>query len=252
MLQLVFRIVHNMGSINIKADFLSQLEPNPQLWRRSRSNLGNWTDNTDWVENVLLGRCSWRKFLLETSRHHYGDGRTNPSKKQTISEKLETMSSKRGNFLNGDIIRDFTKVNGKNAQNSNNEIRARARLRVLENFNLLLKKLNWKGSSQPDDEPLSTKDSRYKHHTTNDDRIALQDNLLFWKYYGNTCSVKNCQILKPKPLMTEVLRDLHGDFDKITSKTKTIHANRARKYYQNMAKLIRKWVTSCKQCVRDL
>ena len=59
---------------------------------------------------------------------------------------------------------------------------------------------------------LLTADRRFKHYKANEDRIILEDGLLFRKYYGETGSVEYYQILIPKQLVNEVLRNLHGEF----------------------------------------
>ena len=61
----------------------------------------------------------------------------------------------------------------------------------------------------------------------------------FRKYYGETGSVRNNEFLKPKQLINEVLRSLHGDYGKHPGITKTIIAYKEKYYYPNMAQLIR-------------
>ena len=62
---------------------------------------------------------------------------------------------------------------------------------------------------QPHDEVLIVTDSRYKNYQANEDRLSLKDGLLYRKYFGETGSVKYYQILIPKQLVNEVLRNLH-------------------------------------------
>ena len=64
-------------------------------------------------------------------------------------------------------------------------------------------------------------------------------------------NIKYYQILKSKQLVDEVLRSLHGKFGKHPGFAKTIIAYRQKNYYPNMAKLIRQWVMSCEQYVRE-
>ena len=94
-------------------------------------------------------------------------------------------------------------------------------------------------------------DSRYKHYKANEDRIILKDGLLFRKYFGETGSVKYYQILIPKQLVKEVLRSLHAEFGKHPGIFKTIIAYREKYYFPKMAQLIREWVMSCEQCIRE-
>ena len=98
---------------------------------------------------------------------------------------------------------------------------------------------------------LLTTDRRFKHYKANEDRIILKDGLLFRKYYGETGSVKNYQILRPKQLVNEVLWSLHGEFGKHPGITRTIIAYREKYYFSKMAQLIREWVVLCEQCLRE-
>ena len=98
---------------------------------------------------------------------------------------------------------------------------------------------------------LLATDRRFKHYKANEDRIIFKDGLPFRKYYGETGSVKYYQILIPKQLVNEVLRNLHGEFGKHPGTTKTIIAYREKCYYPNMAQLIREWVLSCEQRLRE-
>ena len=94
-------------------------------------------------------------------------------------------------------------------------------------------------------------DSRYRNYKSNEDRIILKDGLVFRKYFGETGSVKYFQILIPKQLVKEVLRRLHGELGKHPGIHKTIIAYREKYYFPKMAQLIREWVTSCEQCIRE-
>ena len=94
-------------------------------------------------------------------------------------------------------------------------------------------------------------DSRYKNYKANEDRIILKDGLLYRQYFGETGSVKNYQILILKQLVKDVLRSLHGEIGKHPGIFKTIIAHREKYYFPKMAQLIREWVISCEQCIRE-
>ena len=94
-------------------------------------------------------------------------------------------------------------------------------------------------------------DSRYKYYKANEKRIILKDGLLFRKYFGETGSVKDYQILIPKHLVKKVLRSLHGEIGKHPGFFKTITAYREKYYFPKMAQLIREGVMSCEQCIRE-
>ena len=98
---------------------------------------------------------------------------------------------------------------------------------------------------------LLTTDKRFKHYKANEDRIILKDGMLIRKYYGETGNIKYYQILIPKQLVEEVLRSLHGEFGKHPGNTKTIIAYRQKYYYPILAKLIKDWVVSCEQCIKE-
>ena len=132
-----------------------------------------------------------------------------------------------------------------------NGIKANARKRVKQDVDLVLKNMKLKILGQPYDEVLIMTDSRYKNYKVNEDRINLEDGLLFRKYFGETGSVKNYQIFIPKQLVKEVLRSLHGEFRKYPGIYKTIIAYMENYFFPKMAQLIREWVMSCEQCLRE-
>ena len=131
------------------------------------------------------------------------------------------------------------------------EIKANARIRVEQDFDLVLKNMKLKILGQPYDEVLMITDSRYKNYKANEDRIILREGLLFRKFFGETGSVKYYQILIPKQSVKEVLRSLHGEFGKHPGIYKTIIAYREKYYFPKMAQLFREWVMSCEQCIRE-
>ena len=94
-------------------------------------------------------------------------------------------------------------------------------------------------------------DSRYKNYKANEDHITLEDGLLFWKNFGQTGTVKYYKVLIPKQLVNEVLRSLHGEFGKHPGITKTIIAYREKFCFPKIAQLIKQWVMSCEQCIRE-
>ena len=73
---------------------------------------------------------------------------------------------------------------------------------------------------------LKTTDPRYIHHKANEDRIILEDGLLFRNYFGEKGSVEYYQILISKQLVHEVLRSLLGEIGKNPGITQTIIAYR--------------------------
>ena len=148
-------------------------------------------------------------------------------------------------------MKEFTKVDVNTTSYSINGIKANARIRVEQDVDLVLKNMKLKFLGQPYDEVLIVTDSRYKNYKANEDRIILKDGLLYRKYFGETDSVKYYQILIPKQLVKEVLRSLHGEIGRHRGISKTIIAYREKYYFPKMAQLIREWIISCEQCIRE-
>ena len=148
-------------------------------------------------------------------------------------------------------IKEFTKIDGNTTSYSINGFKASARLRVEQDTDLVLKNLKLKILGQPHDDVLLATDRRYKHYKANEDRIILKDGLLFRKYYGETGSVKYYQTLIPKQLVNEVLRNLYGEIGKHPGITKTIIAYKEKYYYPNIARVIKEWVMSSEQGLRE-
>ena len=179
------------------------------------------------------------------------------SEEQTLERKEQSRQNAKqwaaneGPLALKTCVKEFTKIDGNTTSYSINGIKATARIRVEQDVDLVLKNLKLKILGQPFDEVLIMTDSRYKNYKANEDRILLKDGLLYRKYFGETGSVKYYQILIPKQLVKEVLRSLHGEFGKHPGIFKTIIACREKYYFPKMAQLIREWVMSCEQCIRE-
>ena len=76
-----------------------------------------------------------------------------------------------------------------------NGIKAKARIQVEQDVDLVLKNMRMKISNQPHDEVLMVTDSRYKNYKANEGRIILKAGLLFRKYFGGTGSVNTTKLL---------------------------------------------------------
>ena len=158
-------------------------------------------------------------------------------KEQSQKKEAESVASQEPSSLKPSI-KEFTKIDGNTTSYSTNGIKANAQIRVEQDADQVLKNKNLKISGQPHENVLLTKDRRFKHYKSNEDRIILKDGLLFRKYYGETGSVKHYQILIPKQLVNEVLRSLQRKFGKLPGNTKRIITYRGKYYYPNMAQLI--------------
>ena len=111
-------------------------------------------------------------------------------------------------------VKELTKIDGNTTLYCMNGIMASARIRVEQDFDLVLQNMKLKVVGEPHDEVLFRTDSRYKHYKANEDRLILKVSLVLTKDFGKRGSVKYYQILNPKQLVKEVLRSLHGEFGK--------------------------------------
>ena len=248
-LQFNFKIAHIAGSVNTAADFLSKLEL--KVTEKIHLKIREDVQTTPKEVSIASSDVADEEQFFFTQPDSQDE-----TEKQILQRKEQSQKKAAEWVINQELssmkpsIKEFTKIDGNITSYSINGIKASARIRVDQDAVLVLKKLKLKLFGQPHDDMLLAMDRRFKHYKANEDRIILEDGLLFRKYYGETGSVKYYQILIPKQLVNEVLRNLHGEFGKLPGITKTIFAYREKYYYPNMAQLIRESVLSCEQCLR--
>ena len=249
-LQFNFKIAHIAGSVNTAADFLSRLEL--KVTEKIRLKIREDIQTTPIEVTTSSSDVADEEQIFFTSADDVKE-----SEEQTLERKEQSRQNAKQWAANEELlalktsVKEFTKIGGNTTSYSINGIKATARIRVEQDVDLVLKNLKLKILGQPFDEVLIMTDSRYKNYKANEDRIILKDGLLYRKYFGETGSVKYYQILIPKQLVKEVLRSLHGEFGKHPGIFKTIIACREKYYFPKMAQLIREWVMSCEQCIRE-
>ena len=249
-LQFNFKIAHIAGSVNTAADFLSRLEP--KVTEKIRLKIREHIHTTPIEVTTSSSDVADEEQIFFT---HADDSKE--SETQTLERKEQSRQNAKQWAANEESpalktsVKEFTKIDGNTTSYSMNEIKANARIRVEQDVDLVLKNMKLKILGQPYDEVLIMTDSRYKNYKANEDRIILKDGLLVRKYFGETVSVKYYQILIPKQLVKEVLRSLHGELGKHPGIFETINAYREKFYFPKMAQLIREWVMSCEQCIRE-
>ena len=249
-LQFNFRKAHLAGSVNAAADFLYRLEL--KVTQRIRLKIREDVQRTP-IEirtSSSLVADEEQFFFTQTNGENETKVPFLERKKQSRKKATEWIIHEEPSSM-PPSVKEFTKTNGNTTSYSIHGIKANVRIRVEREVDLVLKNLQLKILGQPYDEVLLTTDKRFKHYRLNEDPIILKDGLLFRKYYGETGNIKLCQILKTNQLVDEVLRSLHGQFGKHPGITKTIIAYRVKYYCSDMAKMIRQWVMSCEQCIRE-
>ena len=249
-LQVNFKIAHIAGSVNSAADFLSRLEL--KVTEKIRLKIREDIQTTPIEVTTSSSDVADEEQIFFTSADDAKE-----SEEQTLERNEQSRQNAKQWAANEELlalktsVKKFTKIDGNTTSYSMNGIKANARIRVEQDADLVFKNLKLKILGQPFDEVLLMTDSRYKNYKANEDRIILKDRLLYRKYFGETGSVKYYQILIPKQLVKEVLRSLHGEFGKHPGIFKTIIACREKYYFPKMAQLIREWVMSCEQCIRE-
>ena len=226
MLQFNFKIAHIAGSVNTAANFLSRL----QLKVTEKIHLKIRED----VQTTPIEVSTSSSDVADAEQFFFSHDET----EEFLQRKKQSQKKAAEWVLNQDLssmkssIKEFTKIDGNTTSYSIDGIKASARIRVEQDADLILENLKLKILDQPLDDVLLATDRRFNHYKANEDRIILKDGVLFRKYYGETGSGKNYQILIPKQLVNEVLRNLHGEFGKHPGITKTIIAYREKCFTQ--------------------
>ena len=249
-LQFNFKIAHTAGSINTAAGFFSRLEL--KVTEKIRLKI------REVIQITLIDVTTSSSDVADEEQFFFTHANDSPeSEEQTLERKERSRQNAKQWAVNQELPvlktteKEFTKIDGNATWYSINGIKANARIRVEQDVNLVLNNLKLKILGHPYGEVLMMTDSRYKNYKANEDRIILKDGLLIRKFFGETGTVKYCQILIPKQLVNGVLRSLHGEFGKHPGISKTIIAYREKYYFPKMAQLIREWVISCEQCIRE-
>ena len=249
-LQFNFKIAHIAGSVNTAADFLSRLEL--KVTEKIRLKIREDIHTTPIEVTTSSSDVADEEQIFFT---HADDGKE--SEEQTLERKERSRQNAKQWAANEESpalktsVEEFTKIDGNTTSYSMNGIKANAKIRVDQDVALVLKSKKLKILRQPYDEVLIMTNSRYKNYKANADRIFLKDGLQFRKYFGETGVVKSYQPLIPKQLVKEVPRSLHGEFGKHPGIFETKIAYREKFYFPKMAQLIREWVMSCEQCIRE-
>ena len=199
---------------------------------------------------MLLTKNKEQVFFTQIDNNNEPEEQTLERKEQSRQNAKQWAANEESPALRTSV-KEFTKIDGNTTSYSINGIKATARIRVEQDVDLVLKNMKLKILGQPYVEVLIVADSRYKNYKANEDRIILKDGLLYRKYFGETSSVKYYQALIPKHLVKEVLRSLHGEFGRHPGISKTIIAYREKYYFPKMAQLIREWVMSCEQSIKE-
>ena len=200
MLQFNFKRAHIAGSVNTAADFLSrlQLKVTEKISLKIRKDFQ--TTPTEVTTSFSDVADEKQFFSSQADKNNKSEEQNLERKEQSRQNARQRLASEEPSSLKTSV-KEFTKINGITTPYSMNGIEANARIRVEQDVDLVLKKMNLKILGQQHDEVLMIADSRYKSYKANGDRVILKDGLLFRKFLGETESVKYYQILIPKQLV---------------------------------------------------
>ena len=249
-MQFNFEKTHIAGSINTAADFLSRLELKVTEKIRLRIREDIQTTPIEVTTSSLDVADEEQFFFTQADNNDESEEQTLERKEESRQNAKQWAANEESSALKTSV-KKFSKVDGNTKSYSTNGIKANVRIRVKQDVDLVLKNMKLKILGQPHDEVLMMRYSRYKNYKADEDLIILKDGLLFRKSFAETCSVNYYQTLISKHLVNEVLRSLHGDFGKHPGISKTKIVYREKKNFLKTAQLIREWVMSCVQCIRE-
>ena len=211
MLQFNFKIAHIAGSVNTAADFFSRLELKVTEKIRLKNREDIQTTPVEVTTSSSDVADEEQVFFTQADNDNESEEQTLERTEQSRQNAKQWAANEESPALKTSV-KQFTKVDGNTTSYSINGIKANARIRVEQDVDLVLKNMKLKILGQPYDEVLIMTDSRYKNYKANEDRIILEDGLLYINFFVETGSVKYHQILIPKHLVKEVLRSLHAEF----------------------------------------
>ena len=114
-----------------------------------------------------------------------------------------------------------------------------------------LRNIMLKLSDQPFEITALESDTRWSRYKRNLPRITIREGLLVRAYYDNTGKTSHYQVLIPHQLMIVLLDSLHGRAHKHPGITKMIQEFRLKYYYPGSSKIIKKWVETCEDCIKN-
>ena len=245
-----FKIAHIAGSVNTLAIFLSRLEVKVtekirlKIWKDIQTTPSEVTTSSPDVADEE------QFFFTQANKNDESEEQTPERKEQSRQNAKQWVAEEEPSSLKRSV-KEFKKIQGNTTSCSMNGIKANARIRVKQDVDLVMKNIKLIILGQPHDEVILVTDSWYQIYKTNENRIILKDGLLFRKNFGETGVVKYKKILIPKQLVNKILSSLHGEFGRHPEIAKTKIAYREKYCFPKKAQLIREWVMSCEQGIRE-
>ena len=252
MFQISFKIAHIAGSVNNAADFLYRLDL--KVTEKIRIKI---REDIQITRIEVTTSCSdaadEKKFFFTQSDN------SDALEEQTLERKERSRQNAKQLAANEEpsslkaSVKGLKNIDGNNTSYSMNGIQPNEQIRVEQDVDLVFKIVNLKTLGQPHDEMLMMADSRYKPYNANEDRLVFKDdNYCSGIFFEEAGIVKYYQILIPNQIVDEVFRSLHKEFGKHPVITRTIIAYIEEFYFPKRVQLVREWIMSCEQCIREL
>ena len=112
---------------------------------------------------------------------------------------------------------------------------------------VILHQLRLKLQEEHYSETILQQGPRYRHYSSQIDRLSVQDDIIIRDYYDETGNVQYRQALLPKHLVSELLQSLRGTYRNFQNAL----GDPSKKIYPGIAKIVKKWVQECTTCIKD-
>ena len=179
-LQFNFKIAQIAGSVNTEDEFFSRVEL--KITEKTHLKIREDVQTTP-MEKIT---ASSDVALEEPFFFTQADGQ-DEIEEQIIQRKEQSQKKAAEWVVNQEpssmkpSIKQFTKIDGNTTSYCINGIKANAQIRVVQDADLVLTNLEMKIMGQPHDDVLLTTDRPFRHYKANEDRIIIEDGLLFRK-----------------------------------------------------------------------
>ena len=161
MLQFKFKIAHIAGSVNIAADFLSELEL--KVTEKIRLKIREDIQTTQIEVTTSSDVADEEKVFFTYADDNTESEEQTPERKEQSRQNAKQWAANEESPVLKTSVKEFTKIDGNTTSHSMNGSKAKARIRVEQDVDLVLKNIKLKIVGQPHDEVLMMTDSRYKN-----------------------------------------------------------------------------------------
>ena len=236
-LQFNFTIAHIPGKMNTAADFLSQLEmdPNEKIILQIREDIPTKTIEVN-IESTGIAQEETVFFdptdQLETTEKKLWKRKEETQNAIPSDPPVITVSY----FYANGLHKDTTIVNIA-------QLTKPSRILIEQDSDPTLLNFKREMLGLPIDEQILLNDARYMHYSRNKKRIIIRDDILYRQNYNDVCEVSHLQVLLPGQLLNVLLQSLHGTARKHPGISKIKQETRLKYYFPSIATYVRNWLS---------